>query len=161
MIELENTISALQSDGPVLVMSDFNAHLGSGGGIGGLGDINVQGQMFNYRIYRTNMYTVSLSQISSGPSYTFFIGDHRTTVDDCLLDSWGAHLVGSCHTIEHHSLNISDRLHLSIHFDFNSIIFDRINKGHAGLNWRKARNDGYINGYSQRVHDEIRNLYVD
>ena len=81
LIELENTISALQSDGPVVVMGDFNAHLGIGGGIRGLGDINVQGQMLMDLICRTEMYAVSLSQIASVPSYTFFSGDHRTTVD--------------------------------------------------------------------------------
>ena len=101
------------------------------------------------------------SQIASGPSYTYFGGDHRTTVDYCLFDSWGAHLVGSCQTIEHHSLNFSDHLPLSIHVDLNPIRHDRTSKGHAGLNWRKARNDGCINDYSQRIHDEIRNLYVD
>lgn len=31
LLELKNTISALQSDGPVMVTGDFNAHLGDMG----------------------------------------------------------------------------------------------------------------------------------
>ena len=70
--ELENTISALQSDGPVMVLGDFNAHLGSLGGQRGIGEANPQGKLLLDLICRTNLFVASLCSISSGPSYTFF-----------------------------------------------------------------------------------------
>ena len=55
LIELENAISFLQFDGPVLVLGDFNAHLGSLGGIQGSGDINAHGQLLMDLICHTNL----------------------------------------------------------------------------------------------------------
>ena len=68
IIELENAISILQSDGPVLVVGDFNAHLGEAGGVRGHGSMNAHGQLLMDLICRTDLYAVSLSHTASGPS---------------------------------------------------------------------------------------------
>ena len=98
--------------------------------------------------------TLSLSHIAIGPACTYFSGNHHTTVDYCLLDSWGTHLVMSCQTIKHHLLNFFDRVPLSVHLDLNPMRDDRTSKARIGLNWRKARSDGSINVYIQKIHNE-------
>ena len=97
-----DTISALQSDGPVMVLGDFNAHLGSLGGQRGIGEANPQGKLLLDLICRTNLFVASLCSISSGPSYTFFRGAQHTTVDYCLLDNHAAHILQECVTLDHH-----------------------------------------------------------
>ena len=63
LTELENAISTVQLDGLVVVMEDFNAHLGHPGE-------NTHGQLVIYLCCLSNLYPVSLSQIASGPMYT-------------------------------------------------------------------------------------------
>lgn len=58
LIELENAISVCQSDRPVLVLGDFDAHLGSLCGVRGSGDVNAHGQLLMDLICHTNLYTV-------------------------------------------------------------------------------------------------------
>ena len=113
LLQLEKVTAVLQSDGSVLVLGNFNAHLRSLGGTRGSGDINAHGQLFMDLTCRINLYTVALSYSVAGPTYTYFSGNHGTTVD-CLLDSWGTHLVTSCQTIEHHPLKFSNHLPISL-----------------------------------------------
>lgn len=93
LIELESSISTLQSDGPVLVVGDFNAHLGTLGGTRGTGPSNAQGQLLMDLMCRTNLYATSLSDVATGPQYTFFNKDYHTVVDYCLLDTSAAHIL--------------------------------------------------------------------
>ena len=63
-VELESVILALQSDGPVRVTGDFNAHLGCMGDLRGVGSMNVYGQLLFDLMGCTNLFVASLCQIS-------------------------------------------------------------------------------------------------
>ena len=58
--ELERVISEFSLLGPVVVLGDFNAHLGSLGGVKGLGDPNVQGVLVSEVMEHCNLSTVSV-----------------------------------------------------------------------------------------------------
>ena len=146
LIELEKVISSFQGDGPVLVVGDFNAHIGVRGGIRGTGDGNVQGQLVMDMVERAEQYVVSLSQIASGPMYTYFQNDVHTTVDYCLLDHWAADMIGLCATLNHHSLNLSDHLPLHISLDIQPLRVTIPDKKPC-LNWGRAIREGSVNGY--------------
>ena len=154
LLELENTISALQSDGPVLVTGDFNAHLGNMGGPRGIGDMNTQGQLLFDLISRTELFVASLCHTSSGPSYTFFNGEHHTTVDYCLLDSHAAYVLQECTTLDHHPLNLSDHLPVAAHLDLTSLTQNKPTTP-PKINWKRATLDGSITIYQQRVNTEL------
>ena len=148
--ELENAISALQSDGRVLVTGDFNAHLGSLGGSRCSGITNTQGQLLFDLMCRTNMFAASLCHISSGPAYTYFSGDHHTTVDYCLLDNHAAHILQQCSTSAHHTLNFSD--HLPISTELNLIPLSLPEPTNPPkTNWKRALREGSIVCYQQSV----------
>ena len=83
-MELERLISDQQQQGPVIVVGDFNAHLGTLGGHRGVGDPNQQGMLLQQLITRCNFYAVSLSSLAIGPQYTFQSGICQTTVDYIL-----------------------------------------------------------------------------
>ena len=121
LLELVNTTSALQSDSPVLVTGDFNAHLGNMGDPRGIEDMNTQGQLLFNPISRTELFVASLCHTSSGPSYTFCNGKHHTTVDYCRLDSHAAYVLQECTTLDHHLLNLSDHLPVTAHLDLASL----------------------------------------
>ena len=84
--ELENLIYALQTDGPVLVMGDFNAHIGQSYSDCIHGQTNTQGHLLTDLMNCTGHFAVSLSDLAKGPLYTFFCGNKSTTVDYCLID---------------------------------------------------------------------------
>ena len=50
LMELERLISDQQQQGPVVVMRDFNAYLGTLGGCRGVGDPNQQGMLLQQLI---------------------------------------------------------------------------------------------------------------
>ena len=59
--------------GGVMVLGDFNTHLGSLGGISrrGCGDSNVQGVLVSDMVARCHLSAISLCSVSSGPMYTY------------------------------------------------------------------------------------------
>ena len=57
--------------GAVVVMGDFNAHLGALAGAQGQGDPNTQGVLLEEILKRCELYAVSQSEITSGPEYTY------------------------------------------------------------------------------------------
>ena len=70
----------------LIIMVDFNVHLGTLGGKRGVGQPNQQGILLHQLITRCNLYTVSLSSLSQGPQYTFQNSVSQTTVDYVLAN---------------------------------------------------------------------------
>jgi len=70
--KLENLIYALQTDGPVLVMGDFNAHIGQSYSDRIHGQTNTQGHLLIDLMNCTGHYAISLSDLAKGPMSTFF-----------------------------------------------------------------------------------------
>ena len=78
LAELESVISALQADGPVIIMGDFNAHLGN---VDNSGTHNQVGELLFDVVCRCNLYVASISGMATGANYTYSNGPHHTTVD--------------------------------------------------------------------------------
>ena len=114
LMELERLISDQQQQGPVIVMGDFNAHLGTLGGCRGVGDPNQQGMLLQQLITRCNLYAVSLSSLATGPQYTFKSGISQTTVDYILASHDSSHYVQKCCIHPPAPLNCSDHLPISV-----------------------------------------------
>ena len=98
--------------GAVIVLGDFNVHLGQLGGVRGVGETNVQGVLLNDMLSRCHLNTVSLGSVVSGPCYTYISGDKRTTVDYILADEEATSMVSCCQTCLMEDLNTSDHLPL-------------------------------------------------
>ena len=150
LVDLESIISFLQTSGPVLIMGDFNAHLGN------LGcernhDITYQvGKLLFDVIDRCGLYVASQSILACGEKYTYAQGLYTTTVDYCLIDSGYAHLINSCTTLPPMALNLSDHLPISISLDTSTgPIFESYNLNK--LNWQLAVEKGYAKDYSVSV----------
>ena len=110
LVELERVISESELQGPVMVLGDFNAHLG--GEI--VGEQNLQGVLLQEVLERCSLSAVSQGAMASGPRYTFCSGDVRTTVDYILMDVEAASMMVSCHTHPMEDLNTSDHLPLMV-----------------------------------------------
>ena len=74
--DLEWAIGALQSEGPVIVAGDFNAHLPMLHN-----NTNSQGRLLEELVYHNSLYPVSCYSIATGPNYMYFSVQPTTTVD--------------------------------------------------------------------------------
>ena len=70
-MELERVISEAEQIGSVVVLGDFNAHLGVLGGYRGIGEANQQGVLLEDFLRRCDLNAVSLGYLASGPGYTY------------------------------------------------------------------------------------------
>ena len=77
LVELERVVSESELLGPVIVLGDFNAHLG---GYVGPGEPNVQKVLLQEVMERLHLSTVSLGNLASGPGNTYWSGDVWTIV---------------------------------------------------------------------------------
>ena len=107
LVELERVVSESELLGPVIVLGDFNAHLG---GYVGAGEPNVQGVLLQEVVERLQLSAVSPESLASGPGYTYLSGDVRTIVDYVLMDVEAVSLMSSCHAHPMEDLNMSDHL---------------------------------------------------
>ena len=82
---VEHLISQLNSDGPLLVVGDFNAHLGSRDSEDPH-SCNYRGNQWNTHIEDHTLYNVSLGCGSTGPTHTFASGGNMTTIDYVLTN---------------------------------------------------------------------------
>ena len=109
LIELENVINT-HARGPVAILGDFNAHVGSEAGEGANDDVNTQGKMLLDFADRNGLFFTSLVSAASGPRYTYSSGTTRSTIDYCLLDSASIDILHSCVCHHPHPLNFSNHL---------------------------------------------------
>ena len=109
--ELERNISDFVLLGPVIILGDFNAHLGSLGGVRGSGNPNLQGDLLSDIMDRHKLCTVSQCEWATGPLHTYVSGNIMTTVD-YIIASLAISMILSCKTLPMMDLNMSDHLPL-------------------------------------------------
>ena len=147
--ELICVYSALQAEGPVVLLGDFNAHLNH--------PRNHQGSLLHDAITHSNLLVPSTSCISTGPRYTFFCGLNRTVVDYILMDASLCSSVENCFTHQHHDLNFSDHLPISISINVKVAKEARL-PSQPKINWVKAAEDDTLHDYMQDVSAHIQPL---
>ena len=156
LIELECVISEYQPHGPVIIMGDFNAHLGVLGGERGLGQPNPQGILLHQLIKRCNLYAVSLTSLSEGPVYTFQNSVSQTTVDYVLASHNASQYIQQCYTHNLSPLNTSDHLPITTLLQFTHSTLDLQDQStQERINWSKARDTIDLHRYQKRVGDLI------
>ena len=148
--ELNCAVCALQTQGPVLLAGDFNAHLPNT-----CTSPNQQGKLLNDLIDQNHLYPVSCSSIVSGPNYTYFSGPSTTTVDYIFLDVALSSYVNSCEVMSHHPLNLSDHLAVSVSVSIVEMKSTLPQPMPARINWSKAVAEGSIQCYANKVHLQL------
>lgn len=115
---LERVVLESKLLGSVVVMGDFNAHLGSPGGVHSCNaGSNVQGVLLDEMMRRCDLYAVSDSEIVTGPDYTYvpmYMGRHGRLWTMCYWMKGVASMVSSCAVHEMEDLIISDHLPISM-----------------------------------------------
>ena len=82
--------------GAVIVLGDFNAHLGRLGGARGCGETNAQGVLVGDLMARCHLNAISLGSVATGPCHTYESGSKRTTVDYIFADEEATSMLLRC-----------------------------------------------------------------
>lgn len=72
--------------GPVVIAGDFNCHVGEEGGPRATNNPNHQGDLLLEMVQNNHLFFTSLSNMTSGPLYTYFSGNTRTTTDYNIMN---------------------------------------------------------------------------
>ena len=105
--ELVFVYIALQAEGPVVLLGDFNAHPNH--------PMNHQGSLLHDAITHSDLPVPSTSCTSTGSRNTFFSGLNRTVVDYILMDASLCNCVENCLTHQHHYINFLPSPNLNIY----------------------------------------------
>ena len=109
-------------------------------------------------VQNNDLFFTSLSNITSGPLYTYFIDNTCTTTDYTITNASYACLVLACEIHDHHPLNFSD--HLPLSFTLSTTPTENKTSKSTNctprLNWQAASADGSIQAYVVLVNNIIR-----
>ena len=165
LVELERLVTEAQQYGLVMVLGDFNAHLGHLGGSRGSGSApNPQGLIVKEWADRCHLYAVSMSALATGPVYTYFSGDKKTVVDYIFADAETAQHLKSCCVHDMHGLNTSDHLPVTAVLSLQATQSTEktntqspINWEQSPINWEKAISIGGLKLYQDRLGEVTSN----
>ena len=153
---VEHAVSQFSNDGPLVVMGDLNAHLGSRVCDNPQQSCNSRGQQWLNLCESLSLHNISSSSLSSGPSYTYSSGGHISTVDYVLGNSDAVRGVCSCNTLEEHPLNTSDHLPIYSTFDLTHVrhpIPPAFPFQH--LDWYQAKKTGLATQYARICNETV------
>lgn len=146
LADLESAIGALQTSGKVILAGDFNAHLSQSD------PLSDRERLLHTCIHRYNLYTVSTSSTASGPNYTFFSSTTHSMVDFILTEYLLAGQVLSCKIHQHHLLNLSDHLPISVTLALQSFVLPTSSTGTTrSINWARAVEHGDVHVFADQV----------
>ena len=137
-------------------MGNFNAHLGTLGGVRGTGQPNQQGLLLQQLITRCNLYVLSLASLSQGPQYTFHNSVLQTTVDYIIVSPNITEHIMKCFTPDSAPLNNSDHLPIIALLQLaHSNVIPQEQLPHKKINWGKAVKSIHLQNYQKQVSAAI------
>lgn len=143
MEQLEDVINQLFYRGKVVIMGDFNAHIGYHGGPRSFENVDDKGRLLVNLITRLNLISANSQESSRGPIETFFAnGGHcLTTVDHILVHQDTIHLVKSCTVGTEHSNNLSYHLPIYCELDIPVEHHEPKKQIRMQVAWKTMKND--------------------
>lgn len=153
LLELERIISDSILIGPVIILGNFNAHLGPLGGVRGSGNPNIQGILLA-DIMDRHTCAVSQCEWATGPLHTYASGNSMTTVDYIIASLNATSIISSCVTLPMTDLNLSDHLPLVAELTIQYPVRTKpntVNNSCPWLDWEQANRSGEIYEYRRLV----------
>lgn len=172
--ELQEIIYKLQNKGSIILLGDFNAHIGCFGGPRSFGMINRRGRMLWSTLNLFDFVSVNSQLSTEGPIETFYAcsGAVRTTVDHVFVDYDLLTMISSCCVVEDCSSNLSFHLPITCSFDID-VIKDSPSRQRPKLQWKRLADptvkkkyqdvviaglDRIIGNNAREVNDWVKNL---
>lgn len=157
---LETIIEQCSLKGDVLVIGDFNAHIGLGGTrVRGWGNTSRNGKTIMVMCENQGLVPVDMTSQARGPSYTFMNEQgHHSYIDHCLVPKYLLSSVKNCEIMES-ILNTSDHLAIGLEFELS----EPLNKCRTRtvkhvVAWHKASDEQIVTLYTQPLERAVEDL---
>ena len=158
--ELEHVINMFCCQGKVIVMGDFNAHIGHSGGPRSFRHVNERGRLLAEVMSSLNLISVNSLALATGPLETYYANDGLsvTTVDHILIHEENIQFVTSCRVGSEQHSNLS--YHLPVYCELNTMIILREDSCcyTARLSWKSVKDDKILSRYQEKVKKAVKLL---
>lgn len=158
--ELEDAINQLYNRGTIIVLGDFNCHIGMYGGLRSFSDLNERGKLFVGLMQRFGFISLNSQQFCSGPVESFYSnnGHIKTTVDHILIKEDQLHLIKSCYVGDDNSCNLSFHRPIFCVFQTNLKSTPTCRMCKVCLNWKKISIPNIREAYQNNVAVGLTNV---
>ena len=146
--ELSAILENLELGSYNILCGDFNADLGSLGGVRSRKKADRRGISLSNFLLRYNLYSVNLDQISTGLLNTHHGPTGDTCIDYMMIPNLLKNKVVSCHTSDYDALNTSDHTSISMKITLDGIPRGAVDGANLSkLRWDKMTPEALYNRY--------------
>ena len=161
LAQLQTIITKLTGKGSILIVGDFNCHLGEDCGKRGWGTTTPQGRLLKDICMENQLEIADLSDRCSGPKYTYMsYQGHCSYIDHCIVDKMSYGKIKAIRILEENITNTSDHLPLEVEFLRSDDQLREMNTKRTNICWRKASEE-QIRMYRTLVEDKCAMLLSD
>lgn len=152
---LESIVTEFLLEGKVIIVGDWNAHIGKESAIRGIGRTTDNGKKVLNFVERCSLRLIDLEEECKGPRYTF-CGENggMSYIDHCAVSS-GFREVSSCEVIPNSARNSSDHLPLKIDILVSGCIPNYKLEQSEYILWHKIDTDTIDQIYTQPLERAI------
>ena len=157
---LESIIEQCMLKGDVIVMGDFNAHVGvSELYTRGWGNTSKNGTRILSMCEGQNLVMCDMTTKAQGPKYSFLNDQgHQSYIDHCLIPQYIMSNVHACAVLEH-TLNTSDHLALMLHVQLPEPVRGHTQEsGRRSIAWHKLTEQQCKEMYAEPLDQAIERL---
>ena len=157
---LENILYQLYDKGTIIVMGDFNAHVGNLGGPRSFNKTNSRGQVIKGLIEAFELQSANSQYGCVGPIETFYgnNGCTKTTVDHIFIPEGKAHFILNCSVLSNCSANLSFHLPISCVIKVN-LLTKSAKPNQEKFLWKKMEDDNIRNKYQDELTAMFQDVY--
>jgi hypothetical protein len=154
--ELETVACTLSTMGELMIVGDWNAHMGVEGGPRGWGKSCKSGKKLLGFMQRCWMFCVDLQSKACGSIYTYMHPNGCSYIDHCVCSLSLTNCVSDCHVRVECVENSSDHLPVSCTVDFNLIMVPSAARTSPGrLVWERLTGDQMRDMYTKPLCDKL------
>ena len=163
---LEDVLNQINDHGKIIILGDFNCHIGMNGGPRSLAHVNARGVEFIQCMERFSLLAVNSQSFCTGPLATYYAngGTIKTTTDFIFMDKDDMDCVHACRVVEDNSMNLLFHLPIicTLKISFKQHLpLDESVSTKCQVDWNFAKDIRFVNEYQEKVTCSLFNVDVD
>lgn len=161
--ELEEVFCQLQNLGTVIVLGDFNSHIGTLGGPRSFVSVNERGKILGHLIKRFDLKSVNSQLLCTGPVETFYSNNGlvKTTIDHMFVCEQHLNLLESCYVADDNCHNLSYHHPIYCCLETRTIRMAIKPKCKPQISWKNIHNPEIRDKYQSRVATGLDKLDIE
>ena len=150
--DLEDIINRIHGNGTIIILGDFNGHVGTHLGVRNFNTTNQRGLQLARLMVETNFVSINSQTFCRGPTETFYLcnGSQISSIDHIMIRKDDVHLVKECRVSNDNCDNLSYHLPIfctiCIPIELNKVT----KKCKCRLAWKTIQNEKILKSYQEK-----------